>query len=152
MNAIFGVNALGGFGANNTMPWPRSAQDMRRFVSLTRNKTVVMGRGTWDSDMPKPLPNRRNCVLSNTLVDDRCEVFYSVNALLEQLPDPQSVWVIGGATVLWTLRSHITTVHLSVFPSTLKAEVTLNTSQYLEGFKCTEWQDCEDHQYYVYRR
>lgn len=41
--------------------------DLKHFKSLTENNTVIMGRKTWDSLPKKPLPNRKNIIISNTL-------------------------------------------------------------------------------------
>lgn len=52
-------------GDGLAMPWHIPA-DMEHFVATTRGRTVIMGRGTWDSLAPqfRPLPRRRNIVLS----------------------------------------------------------------------------------------
>ena len=149
MNAIFAVNASNGFAVNDTMPWPRSTVDLQRFKSLTSGQTVIMGRGTWDSDMPKPLPNRRNCVLSTTLVDSRCEVFSSVESLLSAV-DTQHCWVIGGEKILWSLRPYITTVYLTQFMSDHAADVVLDVARYLDQYTLVETEQFQDHTFKIY--
>lgn len=134
MNAIFAVNKIDGFGDGNSMPWDHSVEDMRHFKTLTNGYTVVMGAKTWLSDMPKPLPNRRNCVLSTTLVDSRCEVYGDVTSLLMDVKTDEKVFVIGGAKVLWSLRRYIDTVYLTRHKSAKRSEVTLDTVKYLSGF------------------
>jgi dihydrofolate reductase len=134
MNAIFAVNMLNGFGIGNTMPWPHSTDDMKRFRELTTGHTVVMGSSTWLSDMPKPLPNRRNCVLSTTLVDHRCEVFPNITALMMGLHEDEQVFVIGGAKVLWALRPQINRVYFTRHRAKDKASITLDTEKYFQGF------------------
>ena len=150
MNAIFAVNSLNGFGDGDTMPWPRSQGDLKRFRDITTGHTVVMGANTWLSDIPHPFPNRRNCVLSKTLEDRRCEVFRSVTDLLMNLRQDETVFVIGGATILWLLRSHIERVYMTRFKSQQPATVTLNTDQYLEGFSLTNRTDFGDHLFDTY--
>ncbi len=152
MNAVFAVNALDGFGTGNDMPWLRNREDLKRFRELTTGHTVVMGSGTWLSDMPKPLPNRRNCVLSHTLVDDRCEVFNNISDLLMELKKDEKVFVIGGAKLLWAVRSYIQTVYLTKHHDYTKAEITLNTRDYLQGFELTNKQDHNDHTFEIYTR
>jgi dihydrofolate reductase len=151
MNAIFAVNAFDGFAVGNTMPWPRNSVDLQRFRRLTAGHTVVMGRGTWDSDMPKPLPKRRNCVLSTTLVDDRCEVFSTVEELVEAVKK-DTVWVIGGVKTLWQLQPHINMVYMTQFRSTQHADIFLGTSKYLEQFELIDKEYCGDHTFKTYRR
>lgn len=84
-------------GRNGELPWHLPA-DMKRFRELTTGHTVVMGRKTFQSlpDAYRPLPNRRNLVLS------RDPVYGAPGA--EVLPDLQSAldacreecYVIGG--------------------------------------------------------
>lgn len=144
MNAIFAVNDIDGFGVDNTMPWPRSPVDLRRFRDITQGHTVVMGASTWLSDMPKPLPGRRNCVLSTTLVDDRCEVFRNITQLMMSLQQDEKTFVIGGATVLWALRNYINKVYLTRHHCNQRADITLNTEEYLRGFKIVQWQQLDN--------
>jgi dihydrofolate reductase len=135
MNAIFAVNQFDGFGSDNTMPWPRSSEDLKRFKELTTGHTVVMGAQTWLSDMPKPLPNRRNIVLSTTLVDDRCEIYPNITSLLMSVHQDEEIFVIGGAKILWALRSYINKIYFTRHHHIQRADVTLDTGKYFEGFK-----------------
>lgn len=52
-------------GNNNTIPWHIS-DDLKTFKHLTSGNTVVMGRKTYES-IGKPLPNRHNIIISNSL-------------------------------------------------------------------------------------
>ena len=152
MNAIFAVNKFGGFGHGNTMPWPRSKQDMMRFRELTTGNTVVMGVNTWKSDMPKPLPNRRNIVLSSTLVDDRCEVATDITDLLMNVGIDEQVFVIGGIQVLWGLRIHIKRVYLTRFFSDQEADKVMDVDKYLDRFVLEHKEVHIDHEFDTYVR
>lgn len=152
MNAIFAVNSVDGFGLGDTMPWPRSSGDLSRFKALTTGHTVVMGASTWLSNIPRPFPNRRNCVLSSTLVDDRCEVFPDITSLMMNLKEQENVWVIGGRHVLLGMRMYIHTVYLTRFKSSMPATITLDTEEYLRGFTLTNSQDFGDHTFDIYQR
>jgi dihydrofolate reductase len=152
MKAVFAVNAADGFGNGSALPWPRNARDLTRFRQLTVQRSVVMGRGTWLSDMPKPLPQRRNIVLSKKMSDDRCEVFGDVATLLANVGEQEEVCVIGGAQTLWALRPHIQEVYLTRFRSAESAAVELNTKRYLTDFALVSCEDCGDHAFEIYRR
>lgn len=152
MNAIFAVNRVGAFGTGDDLPWPKSTVDFKRFARLTKGSTVVMGSRTWGSNMPKPLPGRRNIVLSSSLVDDRCEVYGSIIDLMMNLRQDEPVWVIGGAVILWKLRYSIDTVHLSVFKDCTPSTITLDLERYLDGFKKVEDEECGDHRYEVWTK
>lgn len=68
---VIAVSKNLGFGLNGQLPWKLS-QDLQYFRKITThypNSSVIMGRKTWDS-IPakyKPLPNRKNIVVSTTL-------------------------------------------------------------------------------------
>lgn len=54
-------------GAGGKLPWEGLLPaDMQHFGAVTRNKSVIMGRKTFESlpEQFRPLPNRQNIVLS----------------------------------------------------------------------------------------
>ena len=52
-------------GVDNNLPWNLKT-DLAHFKDYTTNKIIVMGRKTFES-IGKPLPNRKNLIVSNTL-------------------------------------------------------------------------------------
>jgi len=60
-------------GFEGKMPW-KQRNDLQRFKALTYGHTVIMGRKTYASMGAKALPDRRNIVLTNHVVQF-CEVF-----------------------------------------------------------------------------
>jgi dihydrofolate reductase len=146
------VNAIDGFGNNNDLPWIRSATDMKRFRDLTTGHTVVMGSGTWNSNMPKPLPRRRNIVISSKVHDPRCEVYPSVTDAMMHIPESETVFVIGGAKLLWTFRPFINRIYLTRFNSKDECDVTLDTKRYLEDFKLVSDEVLDNHTFEIYDR
>lgn len=153
MNAIFAVNALGGFGVGDTMPWPKSSNDLKRFKKLTEGYTVVMGSGTWNSNIPKPFPNRRNIVLSSTLKDDRCEVFNNIESLINNISIDETVFVIGGAKLLLGMQPYINKVYLTTFIKAFdKADIVFDTSSYLTEFELMSGEIYNDHKFEIYER
>jgi dihydrofolate reductase len=89
-------------GNENKLPWNLS-EDLKRFKKLTSNNLVVMGRKTFDS-IGRPLPNRKNIVLSNNLnlKIDGVEVFNSpdeVISLYKEIPEKKDMYIIGGTFV-----------------------------------------------------
>ena len=87
----------GVIGADGDIPWDLP-EDRRLFKALTTGGTVVMGRRTWDSLPPRfrPLPGRRNLVLSRT-PQEGAETFPDLRQALAAVSG--DVWVIGGAAV-----------------------------------------------------
>ena len=51
-------------GKDGKVPW-RIPEDLKHFRRVTNGHAVIMGRKTWD-EVGKPLPGRRNIVISRT--------------------------------------------------------------------------------------
>ncbi|WP_121639817.1 dihydrofolate reductase [Virgibacillus sp. Bac330] len=88
-------------GVNNGLPW-HLPKDLRFFKEKTINQTVIMGRKTYES-IGKPLPNRRNVILTKTKRDfpKDIEVIHNLQTVLqwnEKHPE-QEYFIIGGAHV-----------------------------------------------------
>lgn len=89
IKGIVACDKNGLIGNNGVLPW-RVPEDLKFFREMTYGKTVVMGRKTWESLGSKPLPGRRNIVLSRSLD-------YTVDDILKLNAD--EVWIIGGAEI-----------------------------------------------------
>ena len=92
-------------------------QDMRRFRTLTSYMTVIMGRKTLES-LPggKPLPKRRNIVLSSRMEPvEGVEIARDIDELLSLVADDpaEEVYVIGGGQVYSALLPHCDKVLLT---------------------------------------
>jgi dihydrofolate reductase len=86
-------------GKDGTIPW-RLPNDLRYVKRLTTGHTVVMGRKTFDS-IGRPLPNRRNIVLSHdtTLTLPGVEVVHSVEEALRLVAGQDDLFVLGGESI-----------------------------------------------------
>ena len=89
-----------GIGKDNAMPWHISA-DLKRFKELTTGHTIVMGRKTWESLPKKPLPNRKNIVLTrNTnFKADGATVIHKPDDLENYTDNGKKNFIIGGAEI-----------------------------------------------------
>ncbi len=87
-------------GKGNALPW-YLPDDLKHFKRVTLGKPVVMGRKTFESLGCKPLPGRRNLVVSRSgFQAEGVEVFASLNAALTSAQaDNEEVMVIGGAQI-----------------------------------------------------
>lgn len=97
MIAAMGANRV--IGRDNKMPWHLPA-DLRHFKQVTLGKPVIMGRKTFES-IGRPLPGRRNIVISRTAPADckGAEWVSSVEQALTMLADQSEVMVIGGGEI-----------------------------------------------------
>lgn len=74
--------------------------DLKRFKQLTTGHTIIMGRNTYLSLPKGALPNRRNVVLSRTVVEvPGCEVFASLDDALAHCSPDEDIYIIGGSSV-----------------------------------------------------
>ena len=75
--------------------------DLKNFKKVTSGHTVVMGRKTWESLSMKPLPNRKNIVLtrqSNATFGVNIAAM-SMSEMLESCANDEKVFIIGGAEI-----------------------------------------------------
>jgi len=107
-------------GKNNDLPW-RLSGDLKNFAKITTGKSVLMGKKTFQSifnRLGKPLPNRKNYVLSRTENSiEGVEIVRDINEFLQKHKD-EDVFVIGGVNAFETAlpitdRLYITEVDYS---------------------------------------
>jgi dihydrofolate reductase len=85
-------------GDNNQLPWHLPA-DLAHFKAITLGKPVIMGRRTFHS-IGKPLPGRRNIVISKQSLDlVDVEVFHSLTTAMQALQTQKEIMIIGGAMI-----------------------------------------------------
>ena len=99
IHLIWAQDHNGGIGKDGNLPWHIS-EDLKNFKRLTSGSTILMGRNTWESLPVRPLPERRNIVLSSKEVPD-VEYYTSVEECIETLDGDgtEKLFVIGGTTV-----------------------------------------------------
>lgn len=90
-----------GIGKNKTIPW-KSPEDLAFFKKLTKDNVVIMGRKTYES-IGKPLPDRVNIVMSETLPVDTpgVRVVRDLESCCDEcskIPN-KNYYVIGGAEI-----------------------------------------------------
>jgi dihydrofolate reductase len=114
--AALGENRV--IGAGGKIPW-RLPEDLKFFKEQTTAHTVVMGRKTWDS-LGRPLPRRRNVVVSRTLAagEDTFPGAIVVSSLaeVEKLPPAGDIWIIGGAEIYALALPHCAELILTHVP------------------------------------
>lgn len=88
-------------GSNQDLPW-YYPEDLKYFKAVTLNKTVIMGRKTFDSILKrnkKPLPSRKNVVLSHhESLHEAVETIHDLKEYLET-HSQEDIFVIGGKSI-----------------------------------------------------
>jgi dihydrofolate reductase len=110
---IVAVSQDGVIGLGGTIPWHYRG-DMQRFKRLTMGAAVVMGRATWDSLPKKPLPGRRNVVITSRPIED-VEHYASIDDALRAIGDAD-VWFIGGARIYEEAMKHVDVIDVTYVP------------------------------------
>ena len=111
MNIIVAMCKNRGIGYKNQLPW-KLKNEMQYFKKLTignGNNAVVMGKNTWLSLNDRPLKNRDNIILSNTMSsaithEDTYVLYnkeYSEPNILEWsgMFKYDKMWIIGGESI-----------------------------------------------------
>ena len=104
ISAIVAVDENWGIGFNGEL-LEKIPEDMKWFHSLTHERTVLMGRKTWDSLPKKPLPDRLNLVITRgERKFDNMTVFIGMEEAIVRAKaaskDPEDEWfVIGGGQI-----------------------------------------------------
>jgi len=98
-------------GKDGDLPW-RLPDDLKWFKKITSGHTILMGRKTWAS-LGRPLPNRRNVVLSRTMeAVEGMEVIRSLDEL-EAIGLSGEVFVIGGGELYAQLLEKCVELYLT---------------------------------------
>ena len=115
---LVAVSPEGIIGKNNTIPWHYSA-DLKRFKRLTIGNTIIMGRKTWESLPIKPLPERRNIVISRSDIENT-ECFKTIDKALETCEG--DIWFIGGAGIYEEAMSKVDIIDMTLVPDNVTGE------------------------------
>lgn len=135
---IVAISDTGVIGNEGGIPWT-VPEDMKYFGSVTRRKTVIMGRHTWFSlpSKSRPLPNRTNIVVSAKLVRDKEDIPDGV-ILVESL---RTAWdisektgaaeavVIGGARLYAEALPVVDKLYITRIRLTCEGDTEFNPSQ-----------------------
>jgi dihydrofolate reductase len=117
---VVAVSRNGVIGRQGGLPWKISS-DLKRFKEITMGKPVLMGRKTWEGLPRKPLPGRRNIVITRKpdYVAAGAEVVSTAEQALALCEGEPEIAVIGGGEIyrlFWPKvdRLYLTEVDLDV--------------------------------------
>ncbi len=84
-------------GKDGELPW-RYPEDLKHFKKHTIGQVIVMGRGVYEELGEKPLPGRKNLVLSRSKTYDNVDTYTSLKEALKDI-DVEEVFIIGGGVL-----------------------------------------------------
>ena len=158
VSLIVAVSEDWGIGKNNELLWHIS-EDLKRFKRLTFGKTVLMGKKTWESLPRKPLPGRKNIVLTDIPgeVIEGSVTAYSIDDALGKCRKDEEIFVIGGGSIYKQFmpvadRLYITHVHLKAPADIYFPPVNLVEWEVESEEKITEGEKGIPYTYTIYNR
>lgn len=129
ISIIVAVSEDYGIGKDNELLW-HIPEDMKRFKNLTWGQCVIMGKKTWESLPKKPLPGRKNIVLTDDPGEriDLCITAYSIDDALDKCKQDEEIFIIGGGSIYRQFipiadRLYITHVHRQAPADTFFPEI-----------------------------
>jgi dihydrofolate reductase len=116
-------------GRAGQLPWHLPA-DLKHFRSLTIDKSVIMGRKTYES-VGKPLPRRRNIVLTRdfSFGADGVEIANSIQDVFEMTSREPEIAVIGGADIFDAFAPYVNTAYVTRVEADVDGDVYYNAPE-----------------------
>lgn len=128
--AIVAMSSNRVIGRDGKLPW-HLPEDLKFFKRTTMGHPILMGRKTFES-IGKPLPGRRNIVLSRTMpAREGVEVIGDVNELVAE--PGQTVFLIGGAQLFETLMPRCDGLYLTFIEHAYEGDTLLPPFEHLFG-------------------
>ena len=110
-----------GIGNESKLLW-HMQDDIDRFRSLSINYPIVMGRKTYHS-IGKPLPKRRNIVLSRTIDSvDGIEICHNITEVFHTLANEKKVSIIGGSKIYTLFYPYVSDLYITRINATFPAD------------------------------
>ena len=124
LELIAALAANGVIGRGGQLPW-HLPDDLKRFKQLTMGHPIVMGRKTYES-IGKPLPGRRNIVVSATMAtppDAGVEIVRTLNDAIALTASAGRVFVNGGAALYAAAVARADVMHLTELDEAVAGDV-----------------------------
>lgn len=128
LRAILAVTKDGVIGNEGSIPW-KLPPDLKRFKRITEDKSLIMGRATYDSLPGKKLPSRQKYVLtkSDTKYPDDVIRVSSIDELRKTKYDSQPI-LIGGANLFQQLFPLIDYMYLTIVHEDFDGDAKIDMS------------------------
>lgn len=137
--ALVAMDKERGIGLNGTLPW-RLREDMAHFKATTMGHPVIMGRRTWESLPKRPLPGRRNIVISRNYAYDApgAEVFSGVEDAVAACEGAETPVIIGGAQI------YSSAMHLITDLIVTRVDMVSEADTFFPELDSTQWSITEE--------
>lgn len=126
-------------GYKNKLPW-HIPEELKHFKAITLNKPIIMGRKTFESMGSKPLPQRKNIIITkdSQFVAKDCVVVHSLKEALAAAEPAEEVMVIGGSQIFEQFLPLASRLYLSIVHQTIEGD------SFFPKVDFTEWKLTEE--------
>ncbi|MGE5419284.1 MAG: dihydrofolate reductase [Chloroflexota bacterium] len=158
ISIIVAVSDDWGIGRNNDLLW-NIPEDLKRFKRLTTGKTVVMGKRTWESLPKRPLPGRKNIVITDIPGEtiEGAVMAYTIQDAVDKCEKKEEAFIIGGGSIYRQFlpvadRLYITHVHSNAPAEIFFPEIDINIWKVTEREEFAATADFPSYSYVIYER
>lgn len=134
-------------GKNQKLPW-NIPEDFKWFKSQTINKTVLMGRKTYES-IGKPLKDRINIILTNDKSYHANSEIIVYNDIQTVLKNHNDFFVIGGQQIYEQFLQYTNKLYLTIVDNAFEGDTFFPQINETD-WSCTYIQDGKDNEPYKY--
>ncbi len=141
VSLVYAQSKNGVIGHAGSLPW-HIPSDLKRFKETTWGKPIIMGRKTWDSLPRKPLPGRRNIVITRQTnwTADGAELAHDFDTAMALAGDVPEVCVIGGGEIYHLFLASADRIYLTEVDVTVAGDTPapqLDSAQWRETSRST---------------
>lgn len=126
-------------GKGNALIW-HLPNDLKRFKEITSEKTIIMGRKTFES-LGRILPKRKHVVLCKSgclnIDDERVEIIKDISELDKYINDEEEHFLIGGATIYKLLLDKVNKMYITHINENFEGDA------FFPEFDTNEWEIVE---------
>lgn len=131
-----------GIGKDNQL-LAKMPEDLKHFKRLTTGFPVLMGRKTFDSVGNRPLPNRRNIIITRQDIDfEGCETVHSIEEGIALCQNQEKISIVGGDAIFRQCMGLANVIELTRLHHTFQADT------FFPEISLEEWEqtNAEPHQ------
>lgn len=124
ISIIVAIAEDNGIGKGNDLLW-HIPDDLKHFKKVTMGKPVIMGKRTWFSLPKRPLPGRRNIVITDVSGElfEGAEAAYSINEAVDKCRSEEEVIIMGGGSIYRQFMPYADRLYITKVYKTAEADV-----------------------------
>ena len=129
-------------GKNNDMLY-HLPEDLKYFKQTTQGHTIVIGYNTYMSFPKRPLPNRKNIVLTRkNRVIEGVEILHSIEEVLDyaKVHPKEQIFICGGDTIYEQFMPYVSKLYLTV----IEEETPVEAEAFFPEVDTDVWKKTEE--------